>query len=96
MTLAEYLRVLKFAYLYAKTVTLLPTPWPETNAVVMRNRRIGTSASGIADFYDELGQYALTEWMDAGYEEVQERDDSYSKWLGIRNSIKTTTVNMAA
>lgn len=96
MTLTEYLRVLKFAYLYAKTVTLLPTPWPETNAVVMRNRRIGTSASGIADFYDELGQYALTEWMDAGYEEVQDRDDSYSKWLGIRNSIKTTTVNMAA
>ena len=48
--LEDYKRTLKFAYLYAKTVTLLPTHWEETNAIMQRNRRIGTSMSGVADF----------------------------------------------
>jgi hypothetical protein len=30
--------------------------------------------------------------MDAGYEKIQSYDKSYSEWLGIRESIKTTTV----
>lgn len=44
----DYLRTLKFAMLYAKTVTLGPTQWDGTNAVMGRNRRIGCSMSGIA------------------------------------------------
>ena len=43
----EYRETLKSAYLYAKSVTLLPTHWEETNAILMKNRRIGTSQSGI-------------------------------------------------
>ena len=35
---------------------------------------------------------ALPIWMDAGYETIQSYDKSYSEWLGIRESIKTTTV----
>ena len=34
-SLEEYLRTLKFAYLYAKTVTLRMTHWPETNRVML-------------------------------------------------------------
>src|SRR5690606_6661640 len=37
----DFLRTQKFAYLYGKTVTLLPTHWDRTNAVMQRNRRIG-------------------------------------------------------
>ena len=33
-SLEDYKRTLKFAYLYAKTVTLLPTHWEETNAIM--------------------------------------------------------------
>jgi adenosylcobalamin-dependent ribonucleoside-triphosphate reductase len=88
----DYKRTLKFAYLYAKTVTLLPTHWEETNAIMQRNRRIGTSMSGIANFSDRRGNSVLREWMDAGYSTVAEYDRSYSEWLGIRESIKTTTV----
>ena len=40
---ADFLRTLKFSYLYAKTVTLGKTHWPETNRVMLRNRRIGNS-----------------------------------------------------
>ena len=88
----DFKRTLKFAYLYAKTVTLLPTHWEETNAIMQRNRRIGTSISGIANFADNKGLPTLRTWMDEGYKVVKRYDTVYSEWLGIRESIKTTTV----
>ncbi len=91
-TLEDFKRTLKFAYLYAKTVTLLPTHWEETNAIMQRNRRIGTSISGIANFADNRGLPLLREWFDEGYKVIQNYDKTYSEWLGIRESIKTTTV----
>jgi ribonucleoside-triphosphate reductase len=91
-SLEDYKRTLKFAYLYAKTVTLLPTHWEETNAIMQRNRRIGTSMSGVANFADRVGLPTLREWMDEGYETIQYYDNTYSEWLGVRESIKTTTV----
>lgn len=91
-SIEDYIRTLKFAYLYAKTVTLLPTHWPETNAIMQRNRRIGTSASGVADFADEFGLPALREWFDAGYEAIKKYDETYSEWLCVRESIKSTTI----
>ena len=90
--LDDFKRTLKFAYLYAKTVTLLPTHWEETNAIMQRNRRIGTSISGVANFADNRGLPVLREWMDEGYKVIQGYDKTYSEWLGIRESIKTTTI----
>ena len=91
-SLEDFKRTLKFAYLYAKTVTLIPTHWEETNAIMQRNRRIGTSISGIANFADTKGLPLLRNWMDEGYSVIQGYDKSYSEWLGIRESIKMTTV----
>lgn len=91
-SLDDFKRTLKFAYLYAKTVTLLPTHWEETNAIMQRNRRIGTSISGIANFADNNGWTILRDWLNEGYGVVKNYDDSYSEWLGIRPSIKMTTV----
>jgi adenosylcobalamin-dependent ribonucleoside-triphosphate reductase len=91
-SLDDFKRTLKFAYLYAKTVTLLPTHWEETNAIMQRNRRIGTSVSGVANFADNKGHHVLRQWMDEGYAVVKEYDRTYSEWLGIRESIKMTTV----
>lgn len=91
-SLADYLRTLKHAYLYAKAVTLLPTHWPETNEVMQRNRRIGCSMSGVAQFAETRGWTELREWMDAGYAEITWRDVRYSEWLGARESIKRTSI----
>ena len=91
-SLEDFKRTLKFAYLYAKTVTLLPTHWEETNAIMQRNRRIGTSVSGVANFADNKGHHELRKWLDEGYAVVKGYDQKYSEWLGIRESIKTTTV----
>jgi len=90
--LDDFKRTLKFAYLYAKTVTLLPTHWEETNAIMQRNRRIGTSVSGVANFSDNRGLPVLRQWLDEGYNNIKEYDKGYSEWLGIRESIKMTTV----
>ena len=90
--LEDYKRTLKFAYLYAKTVTLIPTHWEDTNAIMQRNRRIGTSMSGVANFADNRGLPELRRWMDEGYQVIKTYDESYSEWLGIRASIKTTTI----
>ena len=88
----DFLRTLKFAYLYGKTVTLLPTHWSETNQVMLRNRRIGTSMSGLAQFVESKGWPELRKWQDAGYQEIKRWDVIYSEWLGIRESVKVTTI----
>ena len=41
-SLDDYLITLKYAMLYAKTVTLGPTHWPLTNKAMMKNRSVGT------------------------------------------------------
>jgi hypothetical protein len=59
---------------------------------MQRNRRIGTSVSGVANFADNNGWSVLRDWMDSGYNVIKNYDNSYSEWLGIRPSIKMTTV----
>lgn len=90
--LSDYNRTLKFAYLYAKTVTLIPTHDPRTNAVLLRNRRIGTSQSGIIQSINKHGYRAHMEACDAGYKYLNEVDKIYSRWLCVPESIKKTSV----
>ena len=88
----DFLRTLKFAYLYGKTVTLVPTHWQITNGIMQRNRRIGTSLTGIASFADTNGLPATRDWMDEGYQTIRKYDKQYSEWLCVRESIRVTTV----
>lgn len=88
----DFLETVKIAYLYGKAVTLLATSWPETNEVMQRNRRVGCSVSGSAEFAELHSWSELSSWLNAGYDLIQHRDRKYSEWLGIRESIKTTTV----
>jgi adenosylcobalamin-dependent ribonucleoside-triphosphate reductase len=88
----DFLKTLKFAYLYGKTVTLMPTHWPVTNGIMQRNRRIGTSLTGIASFADTYGLPTTREWMDEGYEKIRHYDHKYSEWLCVRESVRVTTV----
>jgi adenosylcobalamin-dependent ribonucleoside-triphosphate reductase len=88
----DFLKTLKFAYLYGKTVTLMPTHWQQTNGIMQRNRRIGTSLTGIASFADNSGLPELREWMDEGYQKIRHYDHKYSEWLCVRESVRVTTV----
>ena len=91
-TKEDFLRTLKFSYLYAKTVTLAETHWAETNRVMLRNRRIGCSVSGIAQFLTDRGIGELKDWLTEGYDMIQKYDALYSEWMCIPKSIKTTSV----
>jgi adenosylcobalamin-dependent ribonucleoside-triphosphate reductase len=91
-SLKEYMETLKYAYMYAKTTTLLPTHDGRTNAVMFRNRRIGLSQSGIIENINRVGFREHINWCDKGYDEVQRWDEIYSDWLCVPRSIKTTTV----
>lgn len=88
----EYERTLKYAYLYAKTVTLIPTHDKNTNAVMMRNRRIGTSQSGIVQSFARHGRKQHFKWCDKGYDYLRSLDNKYSDWLTIPRSKKITSV----
>ena len=91
-SLEDYLRTLKYAYLYAKTVTLGKTHWSDTNRVMLRNRRIGCSVSGVAQFITKRGLDELKVWLENGYDIIQEWDCMYSDWFAVPKSIKTTSV----
>ena len=92
-TAEDYMRTLKYAYLYAKTVTLIPTNSEKTNAVMLRNRRIGTSMTGIQE---AIAKFGLREFRDTfcdwGYKTIKQWDSVYSEWFCIPQSIKVTSV----
>jgi len=91
-TFEEYKRTLKFAYLYAKTVTLIPTHIERTNAIMLRNRRIGLSQSGIIESFQRHGRREHFRWCDEGYKYIGKLDRIYSQWLCVPESIKKTSI----
>jgi len=90
--LEDYLRTLKIAYLYGKTITLSNTHWPETNAKMLKNRRIGLSQSGVIQAFNKFGRRAMYEMCDNAYDYVKQLDEEYSNWLCIPKSIRMTSI----
>jgi len=88
----DYQRTLKIAYLYGKTITLSNTHWPETNAKMLKNRRIGLSQSGVVQAFNKFGRREVYAWCDRAYEYVKELDEEYSNWLCIPKSIRMTSI----
>ncbi len=88
----EFEDTLKYAYLYAKSVTLVNTHWNETNAVMGKNRRIGTSMTGIIDAFARHGRREILEWCEKGYNYLRNQDAFYSDFFCVPQSIKITTV----
>lgn len=88
----DYVKTLKCAYLYGKTVTLVNTHWPETNAKMLKNRRIGLSQSGIVQAFNKHGRRTMFDWCDDAYDYVRELDTEYSNWLCVPKSIKMTSI----
>lgn len=88
----EFEDTLKYAFMYTKTVTLGLSHWKETNEVIMRNRRIGCSMSGIAQFLSKYDLHTLKEWAQKGYAFIQSFDEKVSNYFGINKSVKTTCI----
>ena len=88
----DYLRTLKIAYLYGKTVTLANTHWPETNALMLKNRRIGLSQTGVVQAFNKFGRREMYKWSDKAYEHLKMLDEQYSDWLCIPRSVRMTSI----
>lgn len=88
----DYLKTLKVAYMYGKTVTLANTHWPETNAIMLKNRRIGLSQSGVVQAFHKHGRRTMFEWCDNAYKFVTELDKEYSDWMCIPRSVRMTSI----
>ena len=88
----EFLETLKYAFLYAKSVTLVPTLCPETNAVMLKNRRVGVGLSGLQDFFSAVSKAEAHRWFNEGYKYLKSVDNIYSDWLCVPRSKKLTTV----
>lgn len=91
-TLDDYLVTVKYAYMYCKSVTMVPTNHKGTNKVMTRNRRVGLSMMGVFAMYERLGMQECVRWWDTAYHEVRRWDRTYSEWLGVNRSIKVTSV----
>ncbi len=87
-----FYKALEFATFYASTVALLPTHRSETNAILMRNRRIGVSLSGITDMLDLLGTAELTRRLQKGYNLVSSLNRELAAEARVSPSIRVTTV----
>ncbi|CAI2359389.1 unnamed protein product [Moneuplotes crassus] len=88
----DFKDTLELAFLYAKIVTLGLTHWSETNEVMERNRRIGCSMSGIAQFVSDRGLETLRKTCDQGYNYLREYDSYISKQFDVPESIKITSI----
>jgi adenosylcobalamin-dependent ribonucleoside-triphosphate reductase len=91
-TYEDFEETLKLALMYAKTVTLGETHWDETNEVIKRNRRIGCSMSGIAQFIGKYDLETLREWCDKGYKFLRQYDEQLSAYFKVSKSIKLTSI----
>lgn len=89
---SDLTRVFELATFYASTVSLLPSHSEETNEVVSRNRRIGVSVSGIADWLDATSVSEVFNKLNRGYDVVRTTNRKLAREAGVAESVRVTTV----
>ena len=88
----ELKAVARIATIYAQSVSLLMTHSHETNSVLSKNRRIGVSISGIADWLDQQGAARLTKIFREVYLVVRQTARAMAQESGVPEPIRVTTV----
>ena len=88
----DFHEILELATYYASTVSLLRSHNEDTNDVVAKNRRIGVSVSGIADWMDSTSAANVFGQLNRGYDVVRETNQRLAKSAGVSTSIRVTTV----
>jgi ribonucleoside-triphosphate reductase len=88
----EFVQCARWAVLVGKIITMHETPWPDTNRIISKNRRIGCSISGIVPFIRTHDMSTLVRWIDTAYRSVRAFDVDVSAAMGINTSIKLTCV----
>jgi intein/homing endonuclease len=90
----------KYATFYSSTVCLLPNHRPETNAIIAKNRRIGVSISGVAQWasgevpegWGSMNYTNMTLFLRKAYKIVRAENKKLAEEAGIPASIRVTTI----
>ena len=85
----DFIETAILTYKITKTISCLPFIHAQTNAVVGENHRLGNSVTGFLQARPELRDEKV---FDAVYKAIEKEDKAYSKILGVKPSIKLTTV----
>ncbi len=84
---AEFIEAARLMHRWGKRVTMEKYHQPKCDAVVKRNRRIGTGITGCLQ-----SPLFKPETLDRAYAAIQDENREYSKELGIPESIRTTVI----
>lgn len=95
-----FYKALEYATFYSSTVSLLPTHRPETNAVIAKNRRIGVSISGIAQWangyvpsgWNSMNYTKMTKILRDAYKVVRTKNTELAISAGVPSSVRVTTI----
>ena len=97
-----FYKALKYATFYTSTVSLLPTHRAESNAIIAKNRRIGVSISGIAQWasnqslvnseWGDMNYTKMTYFLREGYNIVVNENLKLANLAGVPPSIRVTTI----
>lgn len=88
----EIWRTMELATFYASTVALLRSHQYTTNDVMARNRRIGVSVSGVADWLDATSASRVFDVLNRGYDRVRAANRALARSAGVSESVRVTTV----
>lgn len=86
-SLKQFKEISRLLYLVQKQITTLRYPYPKTNRIVAKNRRLGQSITGVLQCSKE--QLA---WLSPVYEYLRDLDAEYSDANNITRSVRLTTV----
>ena len=87
-----WLKATEYATVYASTVTLLPTHRPDTNAVMLRNRRIGVDIIDYSGWKHTNGLNQVIKSMRQGFDRVKYVNHWCQSEAGVPDSIRITTI----
>jgi len=83
----EFIESSRLMHRWGKRVTMEKYHQPKSDAVVKRNRRVGTGITGCLQ-----SELFKPEILDRAYAVIQDENINYSKFLGIPESIRTTVI----
>jgi ribonucleotide reductase alpha subunit len=83
----QFNEIARLLYLCQKTITGLRYPYPKTNRIVSKNRRLGQSVTGVLQSTEEQ-----LSWLPKGYNYLRDFDVKYSAKHNIPTSVRLTTV----
>lgn len=91
-TVDDWYKSCDYGCTYCSTVTLLPTHRPETNEVILRNRRIGVGLVDFTGWKHVEGVARITRHLREGYKIVDTVNKKMAAEAGVPESIRKTTV----